>query len=464
MLNFFYTKACGRSDKLRIKKLKERTITPFQILVVYYFLAIAVSVGLLSFPGVRKPGVEISLLDTIFTAVSAVSVTGLTTINISESYTSFGLIIILVILQFGAIGIMSVGTFLWLIVGKRIGMRERQLLMIDHNQNNLAGVVKLIREIVKLLVLIELIGAIILSIHFKRYFETWLESITNGIFTSVSATTNGGFDITGTSLQPFHTDYFVQFITMVLIMLGAIGFPVLIEVKAFLLNRHETFRFSLFTKITTATYAGLFVVGALGIYIIELFSSFKGMKWHEAIFSALYHSVSTRSAGLTTYDVRMFSEATDVFMSFLMFIGASPSSVGGGIRTTTFAIAILFLISYSKGNPEIQVFNRQIHAIDVYRSFVVIILAIFMVFLATIMLLISEKHATTTQILFEITSAFGTCGMSLGITENLSPIGKVIIMILMFVGRVGLISFLYSLGGRQKKMPYQYPTERVIIG
>ncbi len=449
---------------MRIEKLRERTITPFQILVVYYFLAIAVSVGLLSLPWVRKPGVEISLLDTIFTAVSAVSVTGLTTINISESFTSFGLIMILVILQFGAIGIMSVGTFIWLIVGKKIGMRERQLLMIDNNQNNLAGVVKLIREIIKLLLLIELIGAIILSIHFKRYFETWQESISHGIFTSISATTNGGFDITGTSLQPFHTDYFVQFITMVLIMLGAIGFPVLIEVKTYLFNRHKTFRFSLFTKITTATYAGLFVVGALGIYIIELFSSFKGMKWHEAIFSALYHSVSTRSAGLTTYDVRMFSEATDVFMSFLMFVGASPSSVGGGIRTTTFAIAILFLISYSKGNPEIQVFNRQIHVIDVYRSFVVIILAVFMVFIATIILLITEKHATATQILFEITSAFGTCGMSLGITENLSSIGKIIIMMLMFIGRVGLISFLYSLGGKQKKMPYQYPTERVIIG
>lgn len=449
---------------MRIEKLRERKITPFQILVVYYFLAIAVSVGLLSLPWVRKPGVEISLLDTIFTAVSAVSVTGLTTINISESFTSFGLIMILVILQFGAIGIMSVGTFIWLIVGKKIGMRERQLLMIDNNQNNLAGVVKLIREIIKLLLLIELIGAIILSIHFKRYFETWQESISHGIFTSISATTNGGFDITGTSLQPFHTDYFVQFITMVLIMLGAIGFPVLIEVKTYLFNRHKTFRFSLFTKITTATYAGLFVVGALGIYIIELFSSFKGMKWHEAIFSALYHSVSTRSAGLTTYDVRMFSEATDVFMSFLMFVGASPSSVGGGIRTTTFAIAILFLISYSKGNPEIQVFNRQIHVIDVYRSFVVIILAVFMVFIATIILLITEKHATTTQILFEITSAFGTCGMSLGITENLSSVGKIIIMMLMFIGRVGLISFLYSLGGKQKKMPYQYPTERVIIG
>lgn len=451
-------------DKMRIKNLKEKRITPFQVLVSYYFFAIAISFGLLMLPWVKQDGVEISFIDTLFTAVSAVSVTGLTTINISESYTTFGFIMILIILQFGAIGIMSVGTFFWLLIGRRIGMKERQLLMIDSNQHNLSGVVHLIREIVKLLLLIEAFGAVVLSIHFKRYFATWEEAIQHGIFTSISATTNGGFDITGMSLQPYHLDYFVQFITMLLIMLGAIGFPVLIEVKTYLLYRHETFKFSLFTKITTTTYVILFGVGAFGIFVIEYFSSFKHMAWHEAIFSAMYHSASTRSAGLTTYDVKTFSEATDLFMSFLMFIGASPSSVGGGIRTTTFAIAIMFLISYARGNTSIHMFKRKIHDIDVNRSFVVIFTALFMVFLATIVLLITETHATTSQIIFEITSAFGTCGMSLGITGDLTSIGKVIIMGLMFVGRVGLISFLYSLGGRQKKMAYQYPTERVIIG
>ncbi|MEK4228538.1 TrkH family potassium uptake protein [Solibacillus sp. FSL H8-0538] len=441
-----------------------RKITPFQALVSYYFIAIATSFLLLRIPGVHMEGVEVSYLDSLFTAVSAVSVTGLSTVNVSQTYSGFGLGMILLVLQFGAIGIMSIGTFLWLLVGKKIGMRERQLIMIDHNQYNLSGVVQLIQEIVKILFIIEIIGAFILSIHFKRYFETWEDAIINGVFASISATTNGGFDITGMSLQPFHLDYFVQIVTMVLIVLGAIGFPVLIEVKTFLLKKDRAFRFSLFTKITTATYGILFVVGAIVILIIESFHSFRGMKWHEALFSAMYHSVSTRSAGLTTYDVRTFSEATDIFMSFLMFIGASPSSVGGGIRTTTFAIAILFLISYARGRDVIQIFKREIHLIDVFRSFVVIILALFMVMVATMILLITEQHATTIQIVFEITSAFGTCGMSLGITENLSPIGKIIIIILMFVGRVGLISFLYSLGGKSNKVKYNYPKERVIIG
>lgn len=178
----------------------------------------------------------------------------------------------------------------------------------------------------------------------------------------------------------------------------------------------------------------------------------------------MFHSVSTRSAGLTTLDVAQFTDTTNIFLSFMMFIGASPSSVGGGILTTTFAIAVLFLINFARGKDDIQVFGREIYTIDVFRSYVVIILATTMVLVSTMILLLTEKNATLLQIIFEITSAFGTCGMSLGITSDLSSPGKVIIMILMFVGRVGLISFLYSLGGKSEKPKYHYPKERVIIG
>ena len=188
------------------------------------------------------------------------------------------------------------------------------------------------------------------------------------------------------------------------------------------------------------------------------------MRWHEAAFSAMFQSISTSSAGLTTYDVTSFNEATQLFMSALMFIGASPSSVGGGIRTTTFAIVILFLIAFSRGQSEIQIFNREIHLIDVYRSFAVLIFAIIMVLGAAMVLFITESSASMMEVIFEITSAFGTCGMSLGITGDLTAFGKMVIMVLMFVGRVGLISFLYSIGGSAKKKKYHYPKERIIIG
>ncbi|SDH73165.1 potassium uptake protein, TrkH family [Planococcus glaciei] len=443
---------------------KLRNLTPAQAIVSYYFVAIASSFLLLRLPGVHNPGIDMPWLDSLFTAVSAVSVTGLTVVNISETYSVFGIIMIMFILQLGGIGIMSLGTFFWLLIGKRIGLRERQLIMVDHNQFNMSGVVKLIREIIKILLLIELVGAVIFTLYFTQYFDTFNEALLQGIFASVSATTNGGFDITGQSLSPFFNDYFVQIINMILIILGAIGFPVLIEIKEFLSNKNKNFRFSLFTKITTSTFGILLVVGTLVLLAFESLNAFKGYNWHETLFAAMFHSVSSRSGGLTTMDITQFSEATNVFMSALMFIGASPSSVGGGIRTTTFAIALLFLINFARGKNTIQIFKREIELIDVFRSYAVIILACFMVLFATMALIISEPHATPVQIVFEITSAFGTCGMSLGITDDLSAFGKVVIMALMFIGRVGLISFLFTIGGKSDKTKFHYPKERVIIG
>lgn len=446
-----------------VKDINKRT-TPFQAIVSYYFVAIAISFILLSLPGVHQNGVHVSFLDSLFTAVSAVSVTGLSVVNISETYTTFGIVMLLLIMQLGAIGIMSLGTFTWLLFGKKIGLRERQLIMVDHNQYNLSGVVHLIKEILKILLAIEFIGATILTLYFTQYFGTFKEALYNGLFAAISATTNSGFDITGSSLVPFHHDYFVQLINMIMMALGTIGFPVLIEVKRFLSNTDRHFKFSLFTKITTSTYLILFVVGTFGILILESFHSFKGMSWHEALFTAMFHSLSARSSGFITVDITKFNEATDILLSVLMFIGASPNSVGGGIRTTTFAVAILFLVNFARNKQEIQVFHREIHLIDVYRSYVVIILSIFMVVVATMALTLSEKHATLMQIIFEITSAFGTVGMSLGLTEQLSAFGKVVMIVLMFIGRVGIISFLYSIGGKSEKTNYHYPKERVIIG
>ncbi|WP_153720583.1 TrkH family potassium uptake protein [Sporosarcina cascadiensis] len=449
---------------MRLSREVLHKFTPAQIIVFYYFLAIASSFLLLNLPGVYKPGVKVAFIDSLFTAVSAVSVTGLTPISIGETYSVFGLCMLMLVLQLGGIGIMSIGTFFWLLVKKRIGMRERQLIMVDTNQYSLQGLVQLIRHIIQLIVAIELVGGAILTLYIYRFYDSFSDALLNGMFMAVSATTNAGFDITGQSMMIYKDDYFVQLVLMVLIVLGAIGFPVLIEVKAFFSKKVPHFRFSLFTKITTATFGLLLVFGTLMIWLLESFHSYKGMSWHQQLFTSLFHSVSARSAGLVTYDVTNFSEATDIFVSLLMFIGASPSSVGGGIRTTTFAIALLFLINFARGNDVIHIFKRQIKLIDVFRSYAVILVACFMVMAALLLLLLTEPGIPVVPLLFEITSAFGTCGMSLGVTSELSAIGKLIIMVLMFIGRVGLISFIYTLGGKTNKTPYHYPKERVIIG
>ena len=450
--------------RMKIDREVIKRFTPAQIIVFYYFLAIAFSFLLLNLPGVYQPGVEVKFIDSLFTAVSAVSVTGLTSISIADTYTTFGISMLMIVLQLGGIGIMSIGTFFWLLIKKRIGMRERQLIMVDHNHYSLAGVVHLIRQIVQIIFAIELVGGFIFTFYIMKFYDSFGEAFLNGMFMAVSATTNAGFDITGESLKPYFNDYFIQICTMILIILGAIGFPVLMEIKSYLSKKNKRFRFSLFTKITTATFGILLVLGAVLIFLLESKNSFKGMAWHEKVFTSLFHSVSSRSGGLTTFDVTKFSDATDIVISGLMFIGASPSSVGGGIRTTTLAIAVLFLINFARGQEVIHIFHRQIKLVDVFRSYAVILLAGLMVIIALVVLLITEPNVPIVALLFEITSAFGTCGMSLGITEDLSGTGKIIIMLLMFIGRVGLISFLFTLGGRTKKSHYHYPKERVIIG
>lgn len=447
--------------KLRLNLNK---LTPAQVIVTFYLIAVTVATILLSLPFAHKPGAEWSFIDAIFTSVSAVSVTGLTVVSTADTFNTVGIFLLIFVLQFGGIGIMTLGTFFWLLVGKKIGLKERRLIMLDQNQSNLSGLVLLLKQILLLIIIIELVGAFILGVYFLSYYPSWQEAFIHGLFASVSATTNAGFDITGQSLIPFKNDYFVQFITIILITLGAIGFPVLIETKDYLLNKQRSkHHFSLFTKITTITFGLLLVFGTLIIWLFEYDQFFAGMTWHESFFYSLFQSASTRSGGLATMNVAEFSTPTLMVMSALMFIGASPSSVGGGIRTTTFALNILFLFHFARGNQTIKVFRREVHEQDIIKSLVVTMVAVLMCFVSVVILTITEDHSLI-EIIFEVASAFGTTGLSLGITSDLSSVGKCIIIGLMFIGRVGILAFLFMIGGKEKTTKYHYPKERVIIG
>ncbi|MBB6176462.1 potassium uptake TrkH family protein [Anoxybacillus tengchongensis] len=447
-----------------MKSRKLSRLSTVQLIVLFYFVAVCVSTLLLWLPFFHQPGVKLSFVDALFTAVSAISVTGLTVVSTAHTFNTPGIFVLAFILQFGGIGIMALGTFIWLMFGKKIGFRERQLIMTDQNQSTFAGLVKLMKEILTLIIAIELIGAIILGIYFLRYFSSWQKAFFQGFFASVSATTNAGFDITGQSLIPFADDYFVQTIHMILLVLGAIGFPVLIEIKEFLFYRQkQQYRFSLFTKLTTVTFFLLVLFGAWAILLIEWNQFFANKTWHESLFYALFQSISSRNGGLATMNVADFSEPTLLVLSALMFIGASPSSVGGGIRTTTFAIMILTIFFYAKGKNSIKVFQREIHHEDILKSFIVFGTASILCFLAVVLLSFSEPF-TMTEIVFEVCSAFGTTGLSMGITSQLSTFGKLVITVLMFIGRIGILSFLFLIRGNKQKESYHYPKERIIIG
>ncbi|MYL59462.1 TrkH family potassium uptake protein, partial [Virgibacillus halodenitrificans] len=225
-------------------------LTPVQVLLIFYFLAVLLSTAIMSLPIAYQEGVEIPFIDVVFTAVSALSVTGLSSITIADTLSTTGIILLALILQLGAVGVMAIGTFIWLFLGKKIGLKERRLIMTDQNQHTFEGMVRLIKQIVYVLLTIELIGFIVLGTYYLQYFPTAKEAYLNGFFGTISAISNGGFDITGESLIPFKDDYFVQFINILLIIFGAIGFPVLIEVKEYIFSKSDNQRFMRFSLYT----------------------------------------------------------------------------------------------------------------------------------------------------------------------------------------------------------------------
>lgn len=441
-------------------------LTPVQVLLVFYGIAVVFSTVLLALPVSYQDGVSISFIDLLFTSVSALSVTGLSTVPIGETFSTTGIILLTVVLHLGAVGVMAISTLIWLFLGRKIGFAERRLIMKDQNQTNFRGMVRLVKEIIILILLVEILFVLILGLYFLPFYDSAAEAFFHGYFTTITSISNGGFDLTGLSLMPFYDDYFVQTAVIFLIIFGAIGFPVLIEVKEFFIHyrkRKYPYRFSLFFRITVLTFLLFIIVGGAGIYIFDSDGYFSGGVWHETFFYALFQSVTTRSGGLATLDVAELTVANQIFMSFLMFVGASPSSSGGGIRTTTFALVVLFIIAYIRGKKQVQIFQREIHEEDLRKAVIITMVAFAAVFFSVLFMVAADEF-TLTETLFEVTSAFGTVGLSMGITAELGTASKVLLMVLMFIGRVGVISFLLFFQPKVPKTTVRYPKEKIIIG
>ncbi|WP_270166066.1 TrkH family potassium uptake protein [Paenibacillus sp. SYP-B4298] len=453
--------------KFRLKQASNR-ITPTQFIVLGYLLAVILSTIILRLPISWQEGARLSWMDALFTATSAVSVTGLSVVGTADTFSEFGKIALLCMFQLGGIGIMTLGVFLWLILGRNISLSYRKLIMVDQNRNNLSGLVMLLRLVFILTLIIEAAGAAVLTVYFKLagIYDDWLTAFVHSAFHSISAFTNAGFDIYGDSLAPFRDDYLVQMVTMLLVLLGAIGFPVLIELRQYFSRRNEQrYRFSLYTKVTGLMFLILIVCGAAGIWLLENSLYFASLTWHEKLFYSLFNSVSTRSAGFYTMDINDFSMPTQMLLSALMFIGASPSSVGGGIRTTTFAVILLTLVHYAAGRSEVRIFRRTVKQEDITKSFVVFTAATMIVISSTILLAYTEhNHLPLVSLIFEVCSAFGTSGLSMGITDQLTTGGKWVLILIMFIGRIGVLSLLFLFRTNQRKQNFHYPKEDIIIG
>lgn len=433
-------------------------LRPIQAIAGGYLVLTFISAMLLYMPFSLNPGESLDFIDALFTSASALSVTGLSVTDTAETFSLTGQIILLITIQLGGVGIMTMGTMIWMILGRKIGLRNRLMIQLDQNQISLSGLVRLIRNILGLVLVIEAVGAVILGAYFMQFYP-WYEAYYMGLFHAVTGFTHAGFDLFGNSLMSFRHDYVVNLTMMALMFCGAVGFPVLIE----LINYPAKRRLSLHSKMSLFVYLLLWLIGMLVILALEYDGNLKHDAWHEKILISTFQSITTRSAGLATTDVSTFQLPTLLFMSMLMFIGASPSSSGGGIRTTTLATVFLAVRSYAKGTQEVRVFGRELDHFDVRKAFVVSVFGVSLVALALLILAVTEPFELKLLIV-EVTSAFGTCGLSTGITGQLSDIGKIVLMVIMLTGRIGFGAILLIVQGKEKKALYRYPKERVIIG
>lgn len=445
-------------------------VSSIQLIVIYYALLTLVAFVLLKLPYFRVPGAETSLLDDIFMAVSTISVTGLSTFNISDVFNHRGVILLEVLFQVGGLGIMMVSTFFFILSRKKISLKQRQLIMADMNQPKLSGIVRLIRTTLGILLLIQLLFGVIFSVHFylTEQHPDVIESIFYGFYQAISAVTNSGFDVTGTSLIPYSHDFFFLIMIIILITIGGIGFPVIMEIKEWLFfkkkRRGYPFRFSLFSKLAISSFIILFILGTLFIYLLERQHLFAGVDSFQSLIHSMFYSMTTRNAGLQINHLNEFQTPTLLFFSTLMFIGCSPSSVGGGVRTTTVAIVFLYMISFIKSEEKISIFGRRISEEDIKKAVVIFNLSLLMCFLS-VMVLSATENESLISLIVEVTSAFGTTGLSMGITDDLSVFGKIIICALMFIGRIGMLyTLMLFVPKEMKDKGYIYPTEKIIIG
>jgi trk system potassium uptake protein TrkH len=436
-------------------------LSTYQILVLGFAGIIIGGALLLMTPLASSDGRNLGFIDALFTATSAVCVTGLVVVDTGTYFSVFGQMVVLALIQIGGLGVMTVATLVAVLSGKKINLKERLLIQEATNQLDLAGVVRLTLYIIRATLFVELLGGTILAVRWFQDFGA--QGIYFGYWHAVSAFCNAGFDLFGEfrSITGYVNDFTVNSAIAALIVVGGIGFPVVAD----LWNCRQSHRFSLHTKIVLVTTVVLIILGTCFIFVAE-YSNDKtlgALPLEGKVLASGFQSITTRTAGYNTVDIGALREGTLFAMVFLMFIGASPSSMGGGVKTTTAAILFISLVGSVTGKKDPQAFERQIPQQTVYKAFTIVTISVMLISLVTLAMSFTEPFPLF-SLLFEVTSAFGTVGLSTGITPKLSDCGKVLITLTMFAGRVGTLTLLMAFALRPRKERLKYPEGKIIIG
>ncbi|HBG9826943.1 TPA: TrkH family potassium uptake protein [Clostridioides difficile] len=442
---------------------------PTQIMVSGFAAIIVIGALLLTLPIASQSGESIGLLNALFTATSAVCVTGLVMVDTATYWSLFGQIVIITLIQIGGLGFMTVATMFSLMARKKIQLRERLLIQESLNQADLSGLVRLTRFVLIITITIEGIGALVLSTVFIPQFGL-SKGIWYSVFHAISAFCNAGFDLMGsvsgpfTSLNSYVNNFTVSMTVCALIVLGGLGFPVVLDI----VRKRRFSKLNVHSKVVLFSTATLIFVGALFIFLIEFNqkATMADLPLKGKVLSAIFQSVTARTAGFNTLDLATLRESSVFVMIILMFIGASPASTGGGIKTTTLAVLIITVRSFLSGKSDIEAFERRLAPSTIKKSLGIFVISISAVIFGTLIISITQPNFTLVQSTFEVTSALATVGSSLAGTPNLNALGKIIIIIFMFMGRVGSLTLFMAIlsGGRRKSQPIRYAEGKIMVG
>lgn len=434
--------------------------SPPLILTLGFFILISIGALILSTPFVTRSGNPTNPIDALFVAASASCVTGLTPVNTAEHWNTLGQVVIITLIQIGGLGIMTLASIIPLILRKKIGIKTRLILKEQLNIGSMEGVIRLFKYVLGFTLVVESLGALFLAIRFVPTYGLG-KGIWFSIFHSISAFCNAGFDILGDSIYPLRGDYLVNITIMCLIIIGGLGFMVTSEIYY---KRHFK-NISTHSKLVLLTNAGLILVGALGFFVLESLKS--GVLSNETIGDGIlisfFQSVSARTAGFYSADLSQINDSTAILLISLMFIGGSPGSTAGGIKTTTFAVLLLAVISVVKNEKEPVVFKRRISDDTIKKALSIFVISLSIVIFVSFVIAAIEDFAFI-DILYETASALGTVGATLGITDKLSAVSKILITLCMYLGRIGPITMALSFGLKSDVRLIRYPEGFISIG
>lgn len=433
-------------------------LSPYQLLIFIFLFFILVGSLLLKLPIATT--ISISWIDALFTATSAMTVTGLIVVDTPSVFTTFGEVIIVSLIQLGGLGIMSFAVLIYMMLGKKIGLKERMIIQQSLNQTSLGGVIKLVKNLFIFSISMEFIGLLILSIKWVPEYGWW-KGIYYSFFHSISAFNNAGFALWSDSLMGYAGDPTVNIGITFLFITGGIGFTVLMDVW------HNK-RFKKLSFHSKLMIIGTFIINVVAIILVFVLEynnpkTLAGLpSLPDKLWAAYFQGVVPRTAGFNTLDIASINESTAFLMIILMFIGAGSASTGGGIKVTTFLVIIFGALSFLKGKQDVVLYKRTLPGAVILKALAISTMSLLFVLGAVFVLTISEGAPFLVS-LFEVVSAFGTVGMSMGLTYSLSFIGKLVIIFMMFFGKIGPLTLAFSLA-KPKVNKIKYPNGDILTG